>query len=235
MEKELTIVIPSKNEENYIGRILEELSLQRIGKTQILLADANSTDNTHKIALSTAHDLGLNLKIIEGGLPAKGRNNGAKRATTPYVLFLDADVTFNSNFDLRKCLERMSKGHFVISTTPTMRNTEDVLATFMMWINKIISIFLSKTDPFAIGAFTLVDRHIFLGLGGYDEEVKHTEDWLFSKKIPVSRFLLLSDLITQDNRRFKRFGYFRMVKLMFTNWINRNNRDYFLKDAGYWS
>jgi hypothetical protein len=26
-----------------------------------------------------------------------------------------------------------------------------------------------------------------------------------------------------------------MVKLMFINWLNRNNRDYFLKDAGYWS
>ena len=66
LEKELTIVIPAKNEESYIGRILEELSLQRIGNTQIILADAGSTDDTRKIATSTAFDLGLNLKIIEG-------------------------------------------------------------------------------------------------------------------------------------------------------------------------
>jgi hypothetical protein len=46
---------------------------------------------------------------------------------------------------------------------------------------------------------------------------------------------LIPNLITQDNRRFKRFGYLSMVKLMFINWLNRNNRDYFLKDAGYWS
>jgi glycosyltransferase involved in cell wall biosynthesis len=235
LEKELTIVIPAKNEESYIGRILEELSLQRIGKTQIILADAGSTDDTRKIATSTALDLGLNLKIIEGGLPAKGRNSGAKMARTHYVLFVDADVTFNPQFDLSICLDKIKGKYFVVSTTPTMRNTEDLVAVFMLWLNKLISIFLSKTEPFAIGAFTLVDREIFLGFGGYDEEVKHTEDWLFSKLVPVSRFLLIPNLITQDNRRFKRFGYLSMVKLMFINWLNRNNRDYFLKDAGYWS
>lgn len=235
MEKELTIVIPAKNEENYVGKILEELSLQKIGKTQIILADARSTDDTRKIASATALDLDLNLEIIEGGLPAKGRNLGAKMAQTPYVLFVDADVTFNAQFDLSECLDKIKGKYFVISTTPTMRNTEDPAAVFMLWLNKLISILLSKTEPFAIGAFTLVDKEIFLEFGGYDEEVKHTEDWLFSKKIPTSRFLLIPNLITQDNRRFKRFGYLSMVKLMFINWLNRNNRDYFLKDAGYWS
>jgi hypothetical protein len=71
-------------------------------------------------------------------------------------------------------------------------------------------------------------------MGGYDEEVKHTEDWLFSKDMDSDKFVLIPGLITQDNRRFKKFGYFRMVKLMWRNWRNRNDRDYFLKDAGYW-
>ena len=108
LEKELTIVIPAKNEESYIGRILEELSLQKIGKTQIILADAGSTDGTRKIASSTALDLGLNLTIIEGGLPAKGRNSGAKMARTPYVLFVDADVTFATVtlFSAQPCRKR---------------------------------------------------------------------------------------------------------------------------------
>jgi glycosyltransferase involved in cell wall biosynthesis len=233
MEKELTIVIPAKNEEDYISRLLEELSLQRIGKTQILLADANSTDSTVEEAKRTAFELGLNLKVIKGGMPAYGRNAGAKYARTPYVLFVDADVTFSSRFDLSYCLEK-AKNFYLLSTTPKMRTTEDKLAVFLMWLNKLFTRFLSFSQPFAIGAFTIVDREIFLSLGGYDEEVKHTEDWLFSKKIEPENFILISGLITQDNRRFKRFGYFRMIKLMWKNWKNRNNREYFLQDAGYW-
>ena len=77
MEKELTIVIPCRNEEEYIGRLLEEISLQGVGATEIILADANSTDRTVEEALSSSLQLGLKLKIAPGGLPAVGRNRGA--------------------------------------------------------------------------------------------------------------------------------------------------------------
>ena len=49
--------------------------------------------------------------------------------------------------------------------------------------------------------------------------------------------LIISDLhnlITQDNRRFKSYGYFSMIKLMWNNWKNRNNINYFYEDKGYW-
>lgn len=234
MEKDLTIVIPSKNEENYISEILESLSLQEIGKTQIILSDAGSEDNTIKKAQNTAFELGLNLKVIEGGLPAVGRNRGANLAQTPIVMFVDADVTFTDKFDLRECLDRIKKGYTILSTTPKMRSS-DSLAVFLLWLNKIATLLLSKTEPFAIGAMTIVNREEFLKKGGYDEEVKHTEDWLLSKKFSPKEFCLEADLITQDDRRFKRFGYWKMTKLIFLNWINRNNREYFLRDAGYWS
>jgi len=234
MEKELTVVIPSKNEENYIAEILENLSLQRIGKTEIILADALSEDNTRKKAQSVAFELGLNLKIIEGGLPAVGRNRGAKLAKTPYVLFVDADVTFTDKCDLRACLDKMNEGYKILSTTPKMRSN-DSLAVFLLWLNRVGTGILSKTEPFAIGAMTLVNKEEFLKKGGYDEEVKHTEDWLLSKKYSPKEFCLKPDLITQDDRRFKRFGYWKMSKLIYLNWMNRNNREYFLQDAGYWS
>jgi len=235
MEKELTIVIPCKNEEEYIGRLLEEISLQRVGSTEIILADANSTDKTVEEATKTSFHLGLNLKIAPGGLPAVGRNRGAFLAKTKYVLFVDADVTFTHKFSLLECLEKMEgKKLDMLSTTPIYRGDGNFRASALFFLNKISSKWLSKRLPFAIGAFTLVRREKFEELGGYDEEVKHTEDWLLSKRISPSRFLLDPDLITQDDRRFKKFGYWNMVKLLWSNLINRNNREYYLKDAGYW-
>lgn len=235
MEKELTIVIPCRNEEEYIGRLLEEISLQRVGFTEIILADAKSTDKTVEEAIKTSSYLGLKLKIAPGGLPAVGRNRGAFLSKTKYILFLDGDVTFTHKFSLLDCLDLMKEGDYdMMSTTPVYRGDGNIRASFLFYLNKISTKWLSKRHPFAIGAFTLVKKKKFEELKGYDEEVKHTEDWLLSKKISPSKFLLVTDLITQDDRRFKKFGYWKMIKLIFNNWINRNNRDYYLKDAGYW-
>ena len=235
MEKELTIVIPCRNEEEYIGRLLEEISLQGVGATEIILADAKSTDRTVEEAKLTALQLGLKLKTAPGGLPARGRNQGAFLAKTRYILFVDADVTFTNKFSLLDCLEKIKEGDYdMMSTTPVYRGDGNVRASLLFFMNKISTKWLSKRNPFAIGAFTLVKREKFEELGGYDEEVKHTEDWLLSKKISPDKFLLVPDLITQDDRRFRKFGYWNMVKLIWFNWINRNNREYYLNDAGYW-
>jgi len=58
--------------------------------TKVYLADANSTDGTPAIAKSFKDR--LDVQVIPGGLPAVGRNNGARCALTPYVLFIDADI-----------------------------------------------------------------------------------------------------------------------------------------------
>lgn len=235
MEKELTIVIPCRNEEENIGRLLEEISLQGVGSTKIVLADASSTDGTIQEAQSVALGLGLNLKLAPGGLPAKGRNQGAFFAKTEFILFIDADVTFTSRFDLRNCLERVKEGKYdMMSSTPIYRGERNLKASFLFWLNKIATKALSRIEPFAIGAFTLVRRDKFEELGGYDESLKHTEDWVLSRKILPSKFLLIPDLITQDDRRFRKFGYWKMVVLIFKNWVNRNNLEHFRKDAGYW-
>jgi glycosyltransferase involved in cell wall biosynthesis len=50
MKELVTIVIPCKNEETYIGHLLESLSQQvGIGSTRIIVADADSTDNTLQV------------------------------------------------------------------------------------------------------------------------------------------------------------------------------------------
>ena len=236
MEKELTIVIPCRDEEENIGRLLEEISLQGVGATLIILADANSKDKTVLEAKNTALSLGLNLTTAPGGLPARGRNRGAFLAKTKYILFVDADVTFTNKFDLGDCLEKTKNGEYdLLSTTPVYRGGKNLKASLMFFLNKIGTIILSKSDPFAIGAFTLVRTERFREIGGYDERLKHTEDWVFSKNIHPSKFLLIPDLITQDDRRFKKFGYWNMLVLVLKNWRNRNNPSHFEKEVGYWN
>lgn len=74
----LSIVIPCKNEEKYIGELLNSLTHQKGISTKSIISKYKNQ---------------LNLNVIDGGLPAIGRNNGAKSSKHDYILFLDADKT----------------------------------------------------------------------------------------------------------------------------------------------
>jgi glycosyltransferase involved in cell wall biosynthesis len=236
LSQQLTIVIPTYNEEKYIAQTLYAIASQSgTYKVKIIIADAKSTDNTRTIAETNGFELGLDLEIIDGGLPAVGRNAGAKLATTPYILFLDADVTFSHRQTIVQAIDELAfMDYQMIGTTPVYKGEFDIRASIMFGLNKYVTWFLSKTEPFAIGGFTMVNRQVFNKLGGYDEKATQSEDWLLSKKISPKKFKLIPELITQDNRRFKRYGYFSMVKLLYNNWKNRNNTKYFYEDQGYW-
>jgi glycosyltransferase involved in cell wall biosynthesis len=234
MKNKLTIIVPTKNEEKYIGRLLHGLHDQGIGETKIIIADSNSEDNTIKVVQFYATLLNLNVEIIEGGLPAKARNNGAKIADTVYLLFLDADVTLTRSDAIKIALKKAIRKK-IVTSTPKYFGETDLVATFMFFINNIVTKFISRRTPFAIGAFTMVRKSKFDELGGYDETVIQSEDFLFSKQFKPDEFALIPKLITQDNRRFKRFGYLNMIKMMYINWVNRNNPEHFKKDNGYWS
>ncbi len=236
MRDDLTIVIPCKNEEKYIGQTIMSIYYQRgIRKTRIVVADGGSTDGTLKILRDLKKNYDLNISIVKGGSVSMGRNSGASHAKTPYILFLDADTTFTRRTAILESLQEMkSRDLDLLSSTPKYKGDFDPAAYLLFRINKITTILLSKIDPFAVGCFTMVRKDTFEKIGGYDETYMHTEDWMFSRKINPSRFGLIPDLITQDNRRFKRFGYLNMIKLILVNYINRNDPEHFRKDQAYW-
>src|ERR1700757_2974478 len=118
MMNELTIVIPAKNEAKLLPSLLNSLVLQDyplMSNTKVYLADAGSTDGTPEIARSYAE--WLDIEVIAGGLPAVGRNNGARRARTPYVLFLDADIELGDLALVRRAVECMKLKNLHCVTT----------------------------------------------------------------------------------------------------------------------
>jgi len=71
----ITIVVPCKNEENYIHHLLDSLRGQNIGNTRVIIADC-STDNTRQVIKDNSH--GLCVEIIDGGPVSLAKNNGAQ-------------------------------------------------------------------------------------------------------------------------------------------------------------
>ena len=235
MHELLTIVIPCYNEEKYIGRTLQNIYEQDYSRfIRIIIADAKSTDKTLQI-INSFKDR-LDIEIIKGGLPSVGRNAGAKLADTEWILFLDADITFTSSTAIFEAIYQVIFHKYdMIGTTPKYFGEPDFRAEIMFFLNRITTWILSKTRPFAIGGFTLIRRDVFIKLGGYDEKAHQSEDWLLSRQIKPKNFKLIHNLVTQDNRRFKKYGYLNMIKLLYRNWKNRNNVEYFYNAQNYWN
>lgn len=227
---DLTIIIPCKNEEKYIGKLLDSLSNQ-IGlfNVRIIIADAGSTDNTIQTIESFSN---LNIEVIKGGLPAFGRNLGAKLATTKYVLFIDSDVEIFQNDLIQRSILKMERLDLYLLTGKL--NSKRIIAKILYSMTNLL-ISISKFDkPFSVGAFMMMRRDVFNFVGGFPEDVLHCEDYLLSKEINPRRFGIINGSFWMDDRRFKKMGYFGMVKYIIVNLINRNNYDYFKKDIKYW-
>jgi glycosyltransferase involved in cell wall biosynthesis len=235
----LSIVIPCKNEENYIKRTLDEISIQSGTKgMRVIIADGGSTDSTiQKIEeFIKSEDNNLNIEVIEGGTVSVGRNRGAAMVKTPFILFLDADITFTDLLSIEMAFDALKENTNLelIGTTPEYMGEPDIAASLIFIFNRFTARIMSITDPFAIGAFMLISRKKFIELGGFDEMVHQSEDWLLSRQIKTKNFKLIPNLITQDNRRFKKFGYLKMLKMVMKNWFNRSNKKHFYKDQKYW-
>ena len=235
----LSIVIPCKNEETYIRRTLEEISLQfGIKGTRVIISDGGSTDSTLlKIdEFIKSENNNLNIEIIEGGSVSVGRNRGAALVKTPFILFLDADITFTDlvAIGMASGVLKENTNLELIGTTPEYMGEVDLAASLIFSFNRLTARIMSITDPFAIGAFMLISRKKFVELGGFDEMVHQSEDWLLSRQIKSKNFKLIPNLITQDNRRFKKFGYLRMLRMVMKNWVNRGNKKHFYEDQKYW-
>ena len=229
----ITIVIPSYNEERYIYNTLWKISRQRfIGSLEVIIADGNSTDNTLKFIKKASKDFkNLSIKVIKGGKVGYGRNQGAKIVTTPYILFMDADSILIEQDILMESLKYLET-HEIISVKQKSITSEDRKSTYtykiLDWIRKIMPI------TFCTGCFFLISKKKFNELGGFDETLQNSEDFWLSKQIPKSKFKILNEYIGQDNRRFKKFGYWNFIKLNLLNYINNKNIKWFKKDVEYW-
>ena len=237
INKNLTIVIPTFNEENYITNTINSIYNQNgINGTRIIISDNHSTDKTREKVtfLSKLYSEKIKIEIIDGGSVSVARNNGAKISTTDYILFIDGDsVLYNKN-TIQNALNDIINKKCQLLTCKVKCDKGTIKTIIVFKLFNIVNKFLSLKTPFAIGTFFLTERKIFNSLGGFDESIKNSEDYCLSKQYQPNKFILFNHYVGQDDRRFKKMGYFSMVKLALKNYVNRNNVDFFKKDVGYW-
>jgi len=234
LSNKITIVVPCKNEENYIHHLLDALRLQDISDTRIIIADC-STDNTRQVIKDNSSS--LNVEIIEGGPVSFAKNNGARLVTTPYILFIDADVRFFKNTVIKDAVNEIVSNDLDLIGLNIKCYDKDLRAIIGFTIFNIINHILKFFSPFAIGAFMLTRRDRFEEYGGFPEKTVTSEDYFLSRMYSPKKFKIANHYFGQDSRRFKKMGYFGMGAYLIKNFINRNNKTYWdnLDSSKYWN
>jgi glycosyltransferase involved in cell wall biosynthesis len=234
LSDKITIVVPCKNEETYIHHLLEALRGQDIGDTRIIIADC-STDTTRQVIQDNS--AGLNLEIIDGGPVSIAKNNGARLVTTPYILFIDADVRFFKNTVIQDAVDVIELKNLDLVGLNIRCYDQDPRAKIGFTIFNTINHALKYFSPFAVGAFMLTRRDRFEEFGGFPENFATSEDYFLSRKYSPRKFKIVKHYFGQDSRRFKKMGYFGMGRYLIKNFVNRNNRAYWdkLDSSRYWN
>ena len=198
---DVSVVIPAYNEAERLPRLLDDLTHQRGVRPEIILADAHSTDGTREVATS------YGATVVDGGMPAAGRNAGGRVAGGEVVVFLDADVRIPRSF-LRNALREMEKKGAVVATC-LAKPMSDLTADKV--IHTIANLFVRMNqdrDPHAPGYCILVRRDVFHAIGGFDEDIEVAEDHDFvSRASRHGKFRFLdSTHVKVDVRRFEKEG-----------------------------
>ena len=203
----ISIIIPTLNEEKYLPLLLDSIKKQDLKeKYEIIVADAGSTDNTAVIAKN------YNCRIARGGLPAKGRNEGAKAARGDLFLFLDAEVLLPDSF-LRNLLKEFKAKQLDIASC-------SLLPIGAEWVPKTIppahflydifynqpALFLQAALPYAC-SLVLVKKALHREISGFDETIQLSEDHDYARRAAkIGRFGFLNQKLSFFVRRYRKEG-----------------------------
>jgi glycosyltransferase involved in cell wall biosynthesis len=202
----LSIIIPTRNEEKYLPRLLEAIGRQTARPIEVIVADNHSTDRTVEIAKS------FECRVVPGGNhPSIGRNSGARHATQPYLLFFDADVQIADDF-LEKTMEEFMQRGLGVASCLTITDSSQFIDKAGTALNNFYYIATEQFIKNAGGFCIFAKKEIHEKIGGFDETLQIAEDQDYAvraSKISQYRFLR-SRRVVFSLRRYEVEGKFKL-------------------------
>lgn len=203
----LSIVIPTLNEEEYLLQLLKSIEEQDFDDYEIIVADANSKDNTREIAKQ------FGAKVVEGGFQSVGRNRGVEVAQGDLLLFLDADNMLPDGF-FEKVLNEFERRKLDVATFAIRYYDGGKIINFLAhYFWNCSGYIFGDRATFVIGTI-LIRKEIHEKVNGFDEEIKEIgEDGWYVRQASEHGQLgfIHSTKILDSVRRFERDGYISTI------------------------
>lgn len=169
-KEDITVVIPTLNEEEAIGLVIEQVLLE--GYNKIIVVDGNSSDKTVEIAKS------YGVKVLQQH--GRGKTGAIKTAIehvrTPYMVVIDGDLTYDPA-DIERLLPHIKHYNEVIGARQIGReNITKLNRLGNMVINKTFNLlFGTKLRDLCSGMYALKTefaKELKLNTMGFDVEVE---------------------------------------------------------------
>lgn len=184
---DVTVVLPTLNEEKAIGQVI--LEVERAGYHNILVIDGYSTDGTVKVAESNGSTVVLQHSMGKCGAIETAIEN----VKTPYMLVMDADCTYDPK-DIESFLVHAKRFDQIIGVRVNGRQNIPRRNRFGNWlITRTFNVFIgTKLSDVCSGMYLIktdVARRFELNTKGFDVEVEivaHTASSGRVTEVPIT-------------------------------------------------
>ena len=222
----LSVIIPTLNEEPYVGTLLSDIAAQTTKPVEVIVVDAGSTDGTVPVVRRFPF-----AQLLEGTPPvACGRNLGGRSATGDVLIFLDADVRLSEGFLEDFLREFESRRLDVACPLYVPYRSTPAIGAFHTLFNLVTKVF-QGTLPSGAGHCIAGKRRIFQESRGFDPGLKFDDIELIRRLSRGRRFGIVGERVFVSDRRYREQGTLRMIlryslmALLFTigrfGWANR--------------
>ena len=192
---EVTIIVPTKNEAHNIPFLVRSIPRD----INLILVD-DSEDDTPNLCLRLRPHKTTVVRSKER--IAAARNVGAEFATTNWLLFTDADVTFASGYFNH--LEQITPGDAVYGPKLSQDDHANYYRRFVNWQKRFNRIGI----PAVSGSNLLVNAKVFRQIGEFNPDLLVNEDTEFGYRLKKNEFQVIFDpqlvVYAHDHRRLAR-------------------------------
>jgi glycosyltransferase involved in cell wall biosynthesis len=166
-----SIIIPTYNGQKTIHECLTAIANQTQPDFEVIVVDDGSTDNTAtRVKAIAKKDPRFKLLRQKNAGPARARNQGARAAQNPILIFIDDDCTADTNW-LLEMLKPFSNKQIVGVQGRYKTKQKQIAARFgQIEIDHRYSIMARQKYIDFIGSYAAAySKKVFLNAGGFDE------------------------------------------------------------------
>jgi len=168
-KEQVTVVVPTLNEEDAIGQVLDDL--RKVGFQNIIVIDGYSTDRTPAIVRSK----GVGLVMQNGPGKAGAITTAIDYANTPYMLVMDGDGTYSSE-DAERLLQSEEFDEVIGARVKGRENIPRVNRLGNWLLSKLFqSVFVTPITDVCSGMYSLrtdFAKTLQIGSTSFDVEVE---------------------------------------------------------------
>jgi glycosyltransferase involved in cell wall biosynthesis len=192
MPREVSLVVPVRDEADNLGPLLDDLRLQEHPPAELVVVDAGSTDGTRELLADRASVWPV-LRVLhaDGAAPGRARNEGIRGTSRPLVATLDAGSRVGPEWlgALTAAMRTVESGDPPVCIGVAESDPRSEFERAAGWFTLHAFKPLGRAAPISAAYLPggrnglCFDRRVWERVGGYPEGLRWGEDKVFLERL----------------------------------------------------